>query len=351
MRAMHSNRLRSVRNNVYRVTRFINAFLAGVSHRAGHRYAIGMPEHVMIEPTSHCNLKCPLCPTGNDTIGRPRGFMSYTEYTRIVDQLAPYCRQIELFSYGESFLHKDAFDMIKYAKRLDMRVIVSTNGYVFRGPHAVDNLIDSGLDYLRVGLDGMSQETYSVFRKGGDLAPLIEGLRSLAAGKERRQVSHPTLELQFIVIRANEHEIDEVRSFASELNAVLRLKSIGLRDLQAHPEDKEWLPANTAYSRYDGSVLAGATRKDRSKPGRCYHPWKRLVINWDGSTSPCCYDPSASHSYGNVIDASVRRAWRSQTARTFRTQHDAGKVPMCVNCPVRLWPTSRYSTYESPSHD
>ena len=33
----------------------------------------GRPFMLMVEPTNFCNLKCPLCPSGNGEMRRPRG--------------------------------------------------------------------------------------------------------------------------------------------------------------------------------------------------------------------------------------------------------------------------------------
>ena len=47
----------------------------------------GQPFLMMVEPTN-CNLKCPLCPSGNGQMRRPRGNMSIDDFKQLVDQVA-----------------------------------------------------------------------------------------------------------------------------------------------------------------------------------------------------------------------------------------------------------------------
>ena len=37
----------------------------------------GMPISYSIEPTNHCNLKCPECPSGLGTLTRPLGLLKF----------------------------------------------------------------------------------------------------------------------------------------------------------------------------------------------------------------------------------------------------------------------------------
>lgn len=336
------------RNLELSLRRKLNRIEISLAHRFGWSSGIGMPHHVMIEPTSHCNLQCPLCPTGNGTIERARGFMAIENYLKLIEEIQPYVSQVELYSYGESFLHPQIFQMISLAKQRGMRVQISTNGFVFRREEWIWQLVESNLDYLRVGMDGMTQESYTAFRRGGRLDIVQEGLRKLNDFKQIKQSILPEVEIQFIVIRQNENEIETVKTFARQVNAKLRLKSVGLPDLAIQPEYEDWLPTDLQYSRYDRNtsghpqLVAGKT-----KGFICYQPWKNLVINWDGTTAPCCYDANGKHSYGNVIQNGVKNSWTSKAASNFRTNHLEGKITMCSKCPIYLWHTRRYSTIAS----
>jgi MoaA/NifB/PqqE/SkfB family radical SAM enzyme len=77
----------------------------------------GYPAILMIEPTNFCNLKCPLCPTGNDSLTAPKGYMDFEDYKKIIDEMGDYLLNVTLWNFGEPFLHKQISDMIDYAKK------------------------------------------------------------------------------------------------------------------------------------------------------------------------------------------------------------------------------------------
>jgi MoaA/NifB/PqqE/SkfB family radical SAM enzyme len=58
--------------------------------------------------------------------------------------------------WGEPFLNKDLFSMIRYAKDKGIKIITSTNGHFFEN---VDKLLDTGLDVLIFALNGVDKET------------------------------------------------------------------------------------------------------------------------------------------------------------------------------------------------
>src|SRR5688500_14922933 len=50
----------------------------------------GKPYYYFIDPCNVCNLRCPLCPTGNGDIDRPRGMMKLNDFKVILDKISPY---------------------------------------------------------------------------------------------------------------------------------------------------------------------------------------------------------------------------------------------------------------------
>src|SRR5512145_1377052 len=44
----------------------------------------GVPPVLTIEPTNICNLRCPLCVTGNGSMERPYGRMDFEIYKRLI---------------------------------------------------------------------------------------------------------------------------------------------------------------------------------------------------------------------------------------------------------------------------
>ncbi len=94
--------------------------------------AWGRPLLAMIEPTSLCNLKCPLCPSGNGSLTRERARLDFDTFKTIIDRLPDSIRMLQLWNQGEPFIVRELPEMIRYAKRRDVYIVTSTNGHYFR---------------------------------------------------------------------------------------------------------------------------------------------------------------------------------------------------------------------------
>jgi radical SAM protein with 4Fe4S-binding SPASM domain len=317
-----------------------------LSYRLGLLRVPGLPRILMIEPTNECNLRCPLCPTGAGTLKRPKGTMSFELYRRVLDELDGALERLMLYNYGEPFLHPRIFDMIAAARQAEIHTRISTNGLVFLHAHHADDLIASRLNHLRVSLDGATAETYSVYRVGGQLDRILEGVRLLQQRKRELGRARPVVELQFIVMRHNEHELPAMRQIAHELGTPLRVKTVGLGDLNREPARQQWLPSRASLRRY----LAGDGQFELAPDGQarhvCDHPWHRLVVNWDGQVTPCCYDRHGAYEFGNAADG-MSAVWNGERLQAFRQAVRSTSPPaICQRCAVRLWNTPKMGWVE-----
>jgi radical SAM protein with 4Fe4S-binding SPASM domain len=314
-----------------------------LSYRLGLLRVIGLPRILMIEPTNECNLHCPLCPTGAGRLKRPKGQMSLDLYRRILADLDGALERVMLYNYGEPFLHPHLLDMIAEAHQAEVYTRVSTNGLVFLRSISADDLIASGLDYMRVSMDGATDETYNVYRVGGKLDRVLEGVRLLQERKRELGKLKPVVELQFIVMRHNERDIPAMRQIAHEMGTLLRLKSVGLGDLNREPARREWLPEDESFRRYDASFNLA-----RSGSRVCDHPWQRLVVNWDGQVTPCCYDPDGEYELGNAAEG-IGAVWNGERLQAFRRAVKSSSRPaICQNCSAPLWNSPRMGRVEKP---
>jgi len=288
----------------------------------------GGPETGMIEPTNLCNLGCPTCPTGTGKI-KPLPAMSLGSFDHVLGQLAPKLRNLALWNYGEPLLNKELPAMIAHAKTAGVGVVkVSSNVHFLDGARGM-SLLQSGLDVLILSVDGASQATYETFRKDGDFATVAASVAWLCAEKKRLGLAKPRIELQFIAMRHNEHELPEMRRLAHEWGVdALRVKTVGADDVHT----KQLVPASRLLSRYEAD---GATPNVRHP--FCTMAWDHTVVNVDGSVTPCCYlrpDMGDDFIMGNVFETPFRAIWRGEKYRKFRAQMliDRGQMPVCNKC-------------------
>lgn len=291
----------------------------------------GLPPVFMVEPTNACNLKCPLCPTGAGTLKRPTRFLELSTYKRLVDELGRDSFMVLLWNQGESFLHPDFLEMVRHAHKQGLWTYASTNGHYLDDPEA---LVESGLGTLLVSVDGATAETYEAYRRSGDFTQVVEGLTRLMETKRRLGRATPVVHLQFIVMRHNEHELEEIHRLARACGVDrLTLKTVQIYD---DGDIDVWLPEDPASRRYQ------VVEKDGNKhfamkhgyPNRCKRLWNQPVLNAGGEVAVCCFDKDSEFAMGQVAERGFRAIWTSRPYMAFRRAvfRQRSQFEMCRNC-------------------
>src|ERR1700758_4146171 len=108
------------------------------------------PVCLYLEVTNRCNLLCTTCPRTFEEL-EPPADMSWDLFTSIVDQF-PRIARVVLHGVGEPMMVQALPRMIRYLKDRGVYVLFNTNGTLLTR-RAGEQLIDAGLDELRVSLD------------------------------------------------------------------------------------------------------------------------------------------------------------------------------------------------------
>lgn len=282
----------------------------------------GRPLSLFIEPTNICNLKCPLCPTGNGSLARKKGVMSFEDYKKIIDKLGDTAFSVTLWNYGEPSLNPRFFDMIKYAKSKGLKVITSTNGNAFKKD--IEQFIDSGLDELVLAVDGVKKETYEKYRINGNFEEFVNGIKELSRLKKEKNSYFPFMSMQFIIMKNNESEVEDVEAFAKSLGVdELILKTVFL--FNDDSKSDAFLPLDKKYSRYNNTGVI---------PG-CDGLWVGVNIDYDGTVVPCCFDYDEKLNLGNIFNDDFNDIWNGSKMKMFREKvySDKASISICKNCP------------------
>ena len=287
----------------------------------------GSPPVVMIEPTNICNLQCPLCPSGNGTLKRAKGYMSLDIFKKIIDDIYKTAFMIVLWNQGEPYLNKDFSKMVKYASDRGLFTLVSTNGNI---DYDAEEVVNSGLDSMIISLDGTTQESYNKYRINGKLDKVLEGVKKIVEAKKRLNKTNPLLRWQFLIMKHNEHEIEEIKKLSKELGVDnLELKSI---QIYSKEDINTFLPDNQKYRRY--KVSGDNFELKFGIKNRCRRIWTNVVVNWDGEVAICCFDKDGDFRVGNVMDYDLNKLWKNKNITKVRNQilKDRKQIPICRNC-------------------
>lgn len=288
-----------------------------------------MPVHLTIEPTNACNLRCPVCETGNGTMARKTGLVSFEKYRALIDQVAPHTAVLMFYFMGEPFLNKHAYEMIRYARDKGLWVETCSNGdYVDAA-----GIIYSDVNEISFQIGGMTQETHEKYRVRGNLERVQQNLMELLDLRRRTPNSSVRVNVGFVVMRHNEHEVPEFLRWAKEI----QVDTANVIDpcVRTVKEGERLLPSDRRYWFYDEEAFRRGVLKPKHLPdNECTWIWNSVVVAWDGSVVPCCRDPNGRHVMGNVFDTPLSDIWNGPEMRAFRQRiiTNQGDVDICKLC-------------------
>lgn len=329
--------------------------LRGLGRQIGERVF----EAIQIEVTSHCNIRCVMCPvTALADRWRPR-HLPWEVFLRIARAFEQ-TRFVHLQGWGEPLLHPRLFDMIRVAKDAGCRVGFTTNGTLL-GPPAARRLLDLKLDLLAVSIAGATAPTHAAIRVGSDLSQVLAHVRDLLASRAQRGSRRPKVEIFFLMTKQNMTELPAVADLAASLGAD-ELVATNLDYLPSDEQDdlKAFAcpPLREAFGRAVDEARARAKAAglafrpyplDPEEAAVCEaNPLKILFVSSDGSVSPCTYMGLAGQGeiprvfggeplrvprlrFGDVREQELLAIWDAPAYRAFRERFVARRTAGMVS--------------------
>ena len=290
-----------------------------------------LPSFISVEPANFCQLLCPECPVGQLKGRRhPAQFINNSLFEKLIDELKTTLIHVIFYFQGEPLLNKHLPELIKYAHDAGIYTSTSTNAQALDAGTA-KALVESGLDKLIVSIDGATQDVYETYRVGGKLEKALEGVKQIAERKKKLHSATPLLEIQFLVLKTNEHQMDEMKTLSKQLGAdKLTFKTAQLYDFE---NGHELLTSKKKYARYekrkDGKYYIKAKQANR-----CWRLWSGGVVSANGDILPCCFDKNSDFPFGNINEKPFATCWHSGKASAFRKKllQNRKQFEMCRNC-------------------
>src|SRR3989344_2827887 len=133
-----------------------NSILRNLEKKYKRVYMLSRPNEISIELNNLCNFNCIQCLRSN---------------TR---RKYKYGRGIALDGFGEPFLYKDLFEIIKYIKikKRYCYVLLFTNGDLIN-KDICKKLIEHKVSEVNISLDATTEESYKKIRRGGNLKKVL----------------------------------------------------------------------------------------------------------------------------------------------------------------------------------
>jgi hypothetical protein len=187
-------------------------------------------------------------------------------------------------------------------------------------------IIRSGLTYLTASVDGADQQSYEIYRRGGNFDLVLDNLRTLVRLKRELHSEFPRLCWQYLIFAHNEGRVDEACRLAREIGLDSFSASAGLYD------DPSWAP--------QGDYPMGYLNVH---PNRCSWLWTKAVFHWDGGMASCCMGFFKHDDFADWSPGDFNRMWNSEKFVAARRIWSEPSSPLpaghfCTECDkVRLY--------------
>jgi radical SAM protein with 4Fe4S-binding SPASM domain len=151
--------------------------------------------------TRRCNLHCVHCYSDSENRDYP-GELTLDEALRMIRDLADFQVPALLLSGGEPLVHPHVFELAEYARQLDLRLTLSTNGTLIDRATA-ERIRAVGFRYVGISFDGLGKVNDQFRGKRGAFDAALSGVRHLTAVGQK-------VGLRFTLTRRNFEALPEI---------------------------------------------------------------------------------------------------------------------------------------------
>ena len=262
------------------------------------------PLYLSLETQLKCNYKCTMCTYSSDeeiALQHYPEAMSDELYDKIVKEASQnYCPSINFNVLNEPLMDRKIVDRIKKASEsgfIDLRM--NTNASLMTEEKA-EQIVDSGLTRLYVGLDALTQETYKKVRIGGNFEKVIRNVNRFLQIRKKKGSKLPILRVSFVRISTNEHEVPGFIDYWRD-----KADMATIQEYMPPIINDEFLSKHGKTKRIPDSYT-------------CPQPYERLVIKGNGEVNPCCAQYNYKLRVGNISDTSIYDLWNSDFMKGLR---------------------------------
>jgi MoaA/NifB/PqqE/SkfB family radical SAM enzyme len=331
-----------------------------VEHRGPRAEA--EPVCLYLETTNRCNLLCTTCPRTFEDL-EPPADMSWELFTSIVDQF-PRIARVVLHGVGEPMMVRALPRMIRYLKDRGVFVLFNTNGTLLT-QRAGRQLIDAGLDELRISLDAATPQSFARVRGRDFFARILRNVRAFTVLQSELRCTVPRVSLWLTGLKETLAELSAFVQLAYDIGVfevyLQRLVYFPEGQGLARPESALFEHVNTAEERLIREAVelakslgiafnaSGATepgtslrqQEDKQPWSLCRRPWTLMYFTAHGKALPCCIAPFSMRGYGSftlgdATQQTLREIWNGARYQEFRRALLSERPPpTCANCGLR----------------
>jgi radical SAM protein with 4Fe4S-binding SPASM domain len=279
--------------------------------------------------------------------------MDFSSFKRIINQF-PHLIWLILQGFGEPFICKDFFKMVKYCKEKKIIVGTVTNGTLLNDA-TNKKIIDSGLDSIYISVDGANPDTFEYFRKGSNFDQVIENTRNLVHIRGKRKKprigfnftgsKHNINELPLVLKLAKDTGVDELRAIEAyafdyeEIENRIKDKELSKIPFEVQKSiDETILEARKLSIPFKWDGKRARTFNEKNKKNKSLHFLTYCYISYNGNITTCTFADPEKDSLGNILEQDFKEIWNNENYVSLRkAAYQNLYPPYCNKC--TFWPT------------
>jgi len=259
---------------------------------------------------------------------------------------------------------KNLPEMIRYLKARGVYTLFNTNGTLLT-PRKQRELIETGLDELRVSLDAADAKTFLAVRGKNFFDRIVRNISGFTKLQRELGAEKPLVSMWLTGMQETIGQLPDFVRLAAE---------IGVREV--HLQRLVFDDAGFGLARAESALFARAREAEEAavaqaqaiaaalgvrlnasggaEPGlslkagaeekpwaSCRRPWSLMYFTAHGRALPCCIAPFSARGYenytlGDATQQSLKEIWNSPAYRHFRTALVSEAPPKpCAGCGLR----------------
>ncbi len=300
------------------------------------------PTVYQIETTNVCNMSCVMCP--RKFMKRKIGHMPMELFKKLIDQIEPHpaidllkwrqfidlvlskvgivqseqdffnstisAEALTMHGFGEPLLDPHIVERVKLVTDKNIPAYFSCNPFNMTD-QLFQNLLDSGISYIKYSLDGLDEEI----------------LKKLRGRKMSMQKINDRIEKSAEIIERGGYK------------TIIVLTMIGFESNKSQEEEflKKWRDRNVyAYIKSAVNRRLGNEALKDNEPAYirsfCEYPFVSLTVLQDATVVPCCVDYDAEIPLGDANKNTLEEIWQSNSFREFRMAFARNRLPKNSFC-------------------
>ena len=270
-----------------------------------------LPDRLLIDFATRCNLRCPMCPVwglDDEKIIKPlEGVMDIDAAHKMLDAFTDKKPMVAPSIYGEPLLIPNLREVLTDVKSRGMALALNTNGLTLTESIA-EFFCEIEVDSVMFSIDAVTKETLKKVRSVDKLEKVESAVFRLMKIRGDRQ--YPRIGVSFTIQNDNRHEAD---AFVARWVGVVDVVRMGIV--------------------FEDGKFPEMVEPPKRVP--CPVIYKSMPVHHDGSVRLCCLDGTRATNMGNVFTQGVNEVWHGEEFAKARYYHETAqwdKVPFCTNC-------------------